>query len=128
MKQLFNKRLSVLVSVLLLAFASSAMAGEKKTVHVDQQTGLKMAPGWDVVKTNCTVCHSAKFITGQRGDRNTWESMIRWMQRTQGLWSLPDETEKVILDYLATNYPPGKALRRANLPASLMPGTTAKAP
>ncbi|GAA5194727.1 hypothetical protein GCM10025772_28320 [Ferrimonas gelatinilytica] len=80
-----------------------------------------MAPGWETVKNNCTVCHSAKFITLQRGDRDTWESMIRWMQKTQGLWQFPDNVETTILDYLSTHYPPGPPSRRANLPPRLMP-------
>lgn len=100
----------------LLAFALDNSAAE-----IDKASGLIVSPGWETVKANCTVCHSAKFITWQRGDRDTWLSMIRWMQQTQGLWQLPPATETVILDYLATNYPPGKASRRKNLPPSALP-------
>ena len=80
-----------------------------------------MAPGWETVKTHCTVCHSAKFITFQRGDRETWTSMIRWMQKTQGLWTFDPKTEDTILTYLADNYPPGKPSRRKNLPPGDLP-------
>lgn len=98
---------------LLLSFSGYA--------ETDPDSGLIVAPGWEVVKTNCTVCHSAKFITWQRGDRDTWHSMIRWMQQTQGLWQFTPEVEKKILDYLATNYPPDEPSRRKNLPPSAMP-------
>ncbi|MCV6608536.1 MAG: cytochrome C [Campylobacterales bacterium] len=87
---------------------------------IDKETGLIVAEGFEEVKANCTVCHSAKFITLQRGDKDTWTAMIRWMQKTQGLWELGENDEKII-SYLAKNYPPGKASRRANLPLKYLP-------
>lgn len=107
---------TILSVFFLLAFPITNQAAE-----IDKASGLIVSPGWEAVKANCTICHSAKFITWQRGDRDTWLSMIRWMQKTQGLWQLPAETETIILDYLAANYPPGKASRRNNLPPSAMP-------
>ncbi len=100
----------------------------KKVKAIDPETGLIVAKGVEDVVANCTACHSAKFITLQRGDRQTWKDMIRWMQNTQGLWSLDvpnaagENTEKVILDYLSTNYAPDdKIERRKNIPISALP-------
>lgn len=104
----------VLVFCLLLPIAGNS-------AETDPDSGLIVAPGWEVVKTNCTVCHSAKFITWQRGDRDTWLSMIRWMQQTQGLWQFTPDMEGQILDYLSANYPPDEPSRRRNLPPSAMP-------
>ncbi len=118
MYQAFGKKVLVILTAAMLVLPMAAAA-----VETDTETGLKIAPGWDTVKTNCTVCHSAQFITWQRGDRETWLSMIRWMQKTQGLWQLTPATENTILDYLATNYPPGKASRRKNLPPGAMPAS-----
>jgi len=123
MTQFLAKQLGRTMSILMLAITNTVIAADIQAYQIDKDSGLIMAPGWEIVKGNCTACHSAKFITGQRGDRETWESMIRWMQRTQGLWQIPSETETTILDYLATNYPPGKASRRTNLPPNLMPRT-----
>lgn len=81
-------------------------------IHV--MTGLKVAEGWEIVRGVCTACHSAKMITQTTATRDGWEQMIRWMQKTQGLWDLGDQ-EKLILDYLATNYAPEDEGRRANL-------------
>ena len=106
---------------------SADVIADTPAFQVDEGSGLVMAPGWQTVKGNCTACHSAKFITGQRGDRKTWESMIRWMQKTQGLWEIPNKTENTILDYLAKNYPPSKVSRRANLSPNLMPKTANEA-
>ena len=105
-----------------LALASLLVVGANAAkVKYDKATGLKVAPGMDVVIANCTVCHSAKFITLQKGDRDTWLQMIRWMQRTQGLWDFDPKTEDTILTYLEKNYPPGKASRRPNLKAKDLP-------
>lgn len=88
---------------------------------VDATTGLKIGPGWELVRIHCGGCHSHKLVTGQRADRQTWLDIIRWMQATQNLWQFDDVTEAGILDYLAANYPPQANRRRAPIPPSLMP-------
>lgn len=128
MTQLLRKQLWLVMLVLMGAMVKNPIAADIIAYDIDRESGLIMAPGWATVKGNCTACHSAKFITGQRGDRETWKSIIRWMQNTQGLWEIPNETEVTILDYLSTNYPPNKAARRANLPPNLMPRATKVAP
>lgn len=77
-------------------------------------TGLIVAEGFEVVRANCTVCHSGHLVAQNRATREGWQEMIRWMQRTQGLWELGDK-EAAILDYLAANYAPQELGRRANL-------------
>lgn len=103
---------------LLTLLSSFSFAAEKQ---YDKETGLIIDSGMEVVRANCTVCHSAKFITLQRGDRQTWLDMIRWMQDSQGLWQFDAQTEKTILDYLEKNYAPDKASRRQNLSKELLP-------
>jgi hypothetical protein len=131
------KTLTKVIGTLALSaiFALNVNAAEpkkvKKVTAIDPTTGLIVAKGVEDVVANCTVCHSAKFILLQRGDRQTWKDMIVWMQKTQGLWdlkSLPSssvagkDTETVILDYLAKNYAPdNKIERRKNLPISALP-------
>ncbi len=77
-------------------------------------SGLAYAPGFAIVRGNCTTCHSAKLITQNRATREGWEEMIRWMQSTQGLHDLEDD-EPIILDYLAENYAPKEIGRRKML-------------
>lgn len=117
------KRYAMQLGMMILVSTLSIIvfANELDADPIDQTSGLIMAPGWKVVKQNCTVCHSGKLVTAQRGNRVTWTSMIRWMQKTQGLWKMPSKTENTILDYLAKHYAPKAASRRANLPAHLMP-------
>lgn len=111
---------------ILLSFAFSAIfvlnVNAEEAKKIDPNTGLIVAKGMQTVVTNCTVCHSAKFIVLQKGDRRTWKDMIVWMQETQGLWQFDAATEKTILDYLATNYAPGDRIeRRKNLPRTSLP-------
>ncbi|RBQ29772.1 hypothetical protein [Aliarcobacter vitoriensis] len=87
----------------------------------DSETGLIIDKGFETVKANCTVCHSAKFITLQKGDRDMWKAMIVWMQRTQGLWEFEPAVEDEILTYLEKNYPPTETSRRPNLKAKDLP-------
>lgn len=89
--------------------------------QIDPVSGLKMAENWELVRAACTACHSARQITQQRGTAEQWLSMIRWMQKKQNLWGFDPETEAKIVAYLATNYPPSAAQRRAALPPGLMP-------
>ena len=104
-------------AVLLVLFFS--VAGVQGS-GIDPKTGLVIAPGFEVVSVQCTVCHSALLVTQNRASREGWLSMIRWMQETQGLWPL-GEQEAVVLDYLAKHYGPQRLGRRPPLPAHLLP-------
>jgi len=100
---------------LLLALPTAEAA------EVDRATGLIKQPGWEQVRAQCGGCHSYGLIIHQRADRDAWQDMIRWMQRTQNLWEFPPDVEAAIIGYLAANYPPQGEYRRAPLPPHLMP-------
>jgi hypothetical protein len=89
--------------------------------EIDPVTGFKMRGDWELVRGNCTACHSAKLITQQRGTSQQWLTMIRWMQKKQNLWQFDPGTERRIIAYLSENYPPEAARRRAAIPPDLMP-------
>ena len=80
-------------------------------------SGLVFADHFELVRGNCTTCHSGKLIAQNRASREGWQQMIRWMQKTQGLWDL-GKNEPKILDYLATHYAPKEVGRRANIDVS----------
>jgi cytochrome c5 len=88
---------------------------------IDPVTGFKMTGDWEIVRANCTGCHSSRLVTQQRGTAQQWLTMIRWMQKKQNLWQFDPATEEKIINYLAKNYPPSDAQRRAALPPELMP-------
>jgi hypothetical protein len=88
-------------------------AGEiKDGIHVP--SGFIADDGLETVLRNCTNCHSSKLVIQNRATREGWESMIRWMQRTQKLWDL-GKNEEIILDYLSKNYASDKQGRRVPL-------------
>ncbi len=88
---------------------------QDSVIKLDSATGLKVAPGLDMVRAQCTGCHSSRLIIQYRATRDGWKERIRWMQQKQNLWDL-GEAEPVILDYLAKNYgPEQKELRRQPL-------------
>lgn len=103
----------------VMAIAKSAPAREQG--RTDPQSGLIIDENWEVVKAHCGACHSTQLVTQNRGDRETWLSLIRWMQETQGLWSFDPATEDQILAYLSRNYPPLSVGRRPPLDPALMP-------
>ncbi len=81
-------------------------------IHV--ASGLVYVDNFDIIRANCTACHSGKLVAQNRATREGWQQMIRWMQETQGLWDL-GKNEPIILDYLAKYYAPKEVGRRANL-------------
>ncbi|MEM6809935.1 MAG: hypothetical protein AAF574_11920 [Pseudomonadota bacterium] len=95
-----------------------------ETPKVDPSSGLVVAPGWQMVQAHCSACHSLKLVTTQRGDREYWLELIRWMQKTQNLWDLPPAVETQVLDYLSTHYREDDWGRRPPLPARLLPDTS----
>lgn len=81
-------------------------------IHVT--SGLIYADNFEIVRGNCTACHSGRLVAQNRATREGWQQMIRWMQETQGLWDL-GANEPKILDYLATHYAPEEVGRRQNI-------------
>ena len=104
---------------ILLVLAAATSAAEEPAL--DAFTGLKMAGDWELVRNNCVACHSAKLVTQQRGSKEQWLKMIRWMQESQNLWQFDPETEAKIIGYLARYYPPREQSRRAPIASELMP-------
>ncbi len=81
-------------------------------IHVT--TGLIAKDGYMTVVNNCTSCHSAKLVTQNRMNTERWNTTIKWMQDTQGLWDLGGN-QKIIVNYLVENYPVEDKGRRENL-------------
>ena len=59
------------ISLVLIFIISNAAFSED-----DPVTGLKIAPGWELIRMHCGACHSYKLVTSQRADREGWHDMI----------------------------------------------------
>jgi hypothetical protein len=81
---------------------------------IHARTGLVDAEGLMTVVNNCTNCHSAKLVTQNRMNTESWNATIKWMQETQNLWDL-GRNQEIIVNYLVTNYPAKAKGRRAVL-------------
>ena len=114
-----RNRRNVIASVLAVMLTGASVAADEP--QLDPLTGLRMAGDWEVVRNNCTACHSSRLITQQSGSKAQWLNMIRWMQKKQNLWQFDAATEEKIISYLADNYPPQADRRRAPIPPDLMP-------
>ena len=84
-------------------FVLLLMVSFKAAAEIDASSGLINAPGFELVKSQCTVCHSGSLIVSQRLGGKEWVRMIRWMQEEQGLWSLGN-LEEPIVRYLTKHY------------------------
>ncbi len=111
-------RLTGLASALVLLTLAQAPRAAEET---DRVTGLELDGDWQLVRANCTECHSALLITQNSGSRGVWQIRIATMRNTHGMESLDAEVEERILDYLAEHYGQRQASRRPPLPAHLLP-------
>ncbi len=120
MKQLVT--FTIMVLGVSLGFAAES-SEEKSEPERDPMTGMIIAEDWELVRNNCIICHSPQQFLRQRGTRSTWQSVVDWMQKDQGLvWLVDPELEEKIVTYLAENYAPEAGnYRRAPISATLMP-------
>ena len=63
-------------------------------------TELPNAPGYETFKTNCTSCHSARYIQMQpEFPEKTWTTIVTKMQKSFGA-PVTDSSAKEIVKYL----------------------------
>ena len=118
--------------MLLAASCGGAAASEPEVATTEEDVAdapmddggfgdLVAAPGSELVVQHCIACHGPRQFLQQRGSRDTWRGLIRWMQRDHGMPQLDEAVEDRIVDYLATHYAPEDAGRRRALAPDLMP-------
>lgn len=122
-----TRTLGALTVLLAAATALHTAGAAAEEPAVDPGTGLVVAPGWELVRAHCGACHSYRLVTSQRGDADFWRDTIRWMQRTQNLWPIPEQQEQALIDYLASAYAESDWGRRPALSPLLMPGAESTA-
>ncbi|MDX1555779.1 MAG: hypothetical protein R3212_07120 [Xanthomonadales bacterium] len=89
------------VSVFALAFLVDGVAQDP--LSTDPQSGLVIDTDWELVRANCSGCHSTALVTQNRMNAEGWLHTIRWMQQKHNLWDL-GESEDGIIAYLERNY------------------------
>ncbi len=73
----------------------------------EETAALKPGPGLDVVKNNCTACHSADYIQtqprGPKFKKDFWQAEVTKMIKVFGA-PIDDADVPRIVDYLATTH------------------------
>lgn len=99
---------------MFIALAATNAAAQD-TGTVDPHTGLVVDGDWELVRANCSGCHSTRLVTQNRMSAEGWLATIRWMQEKHKLWDLGKREAKIVA-YLETHYGvPEVPLRRRPL-------------
>jgi sulfite dehydrogenase (cytochrome) subunit B len=98
----------------LLAFAAvatlglySAAAAPVAYTLPEETAAFKPGPNLDVVKNNCTACHSADYVNtqprGPKFKKDFWQAEVTKMIKVYGA-PIDDADVPKIVDYLTTTY------------------------
>lgn len=81
-----------------LLCAVGATAAEPR--NTSAIAALKDGPGKAMVQANCIPCHSTAIVAANHLTREEWDATITTMREKNGMWPLPPNIRKMILDYL----------------------------
>lgn len=92
---------------------------------------LPDGPGKAIVEAKCNQCHFLHRLTEERWTRANWQQKITWMRERiheRGANDLTDQEQKIVVDYLATNFSDKAPRADANgrLSTTLLKGDAAK--
>ena len=95
-----------MLALVLAAGLSAAKAAPISYPLPDETAAFKPGPNLDVVRNNCTACHSADYINTQppmKNKKDFWQAEVTKMIKVYGA---PIEEADVgkIVDYLAATY------------------------
>jgi hypothetical protein len=107
--------LAILLGGMLLASPLASAADEP-----EEPSALPDGHGRDETFHACTACHSTAIIRRSGFTRRQWDDLMDWMVERQNMNPLEADERKLIVDYLASTFPP----RRARPPAFNNPFAT----
>ncbi len=83
--------------------ADSANKSDGNVVAIPNIT-LTEDKGRDEVEAYCGTCHSLRLVIQQGLSREQWRELLIWMTEEQEMDKIPDDDEKLVLDYLAKHF------------------------
>ena len=105
-----GKRLAAaLVVAALSGPAASAQTPEAFTPRDETPEEFPAGPGRDEAFYSCVACHNFKLVAAQGLDRERWSGTLDWMTVRHNMPALEGDDRKLILDYLASTFPPKPA-------------------
>jgi cytochrome c5 len=104
-------RHALAIAAVLLLIPLAVPAADQKSITLPPDNAmatLAPGPGMEVARANCGLCHSTDYIVRQpRSDAKQWQAEVTKMIKVFGAPVSPDN-EKVIVEYLASAYGPGR--------------------
>ena len=94
------------VSLGLAAWVGSALAAPVNYKTPDEVAAFKPGPGLEIVKGNCSACHSADYIKTQppmKDRKGFWQAEVTKMIKVYGA-PIDEADVGKIVDYLAATY------------------------
>jgi sulfite dehydrogenase (cytochrome) subunit B len=90
----------------------SAVEAQEKTITLPNDNAmatLKLGPGAEATRNNCSICHSTDYIVRQPGaDVKRWRAEVQKMITVYGA-PVSEPDAQAIAEYLATAYGPAPA-------------------
>ena len=94
-------RLACALAIGFYALSPMAVAQTEETPE-----SLPEGPGREETFYGCVACHGTAIIRQQGMTRERWDETLRVMTTKHGMADYDGEMRELILDYLATNFPP----------------------
>lgn len=92
-----------------LAAGLLALAVALPAAAFEAPEDLPEGPGREETFWLCTACHGFAIVAAQGMTRERWDATLDWMVERHGMYEPDPEERALILDYLASTYPPKAA-------------------
>lgn len=97
----------IAISALTTLFIALVSAAQQKSIQLPDDNAmatLAPGPGADVVKSQCSICHSTDYIVRQPHlGKQAWEAEVKKMVSVFGA-PISESDSKVIANYLVAHY------------------------
>lgn len=100
------RRLMIGLAAVTLVTAAPAAAQTAFEPQLETPESLPDHPGRDETFSQCAACHAMALVRRQGLSRDGWDGILRLMVERHGMQELPADERQVILNYLATAFPP----------------------
>ena len=92
----------------LAGLGSSSLLAAPVAYKIPEETAaFRPGPNLDVVRSNCTACHSADYINtqprGEKFKKNFWQAEVTKMIKVYGAAIDAADVDRIV-DYLAATY------------------------
>jgi mono/diheme cytochrome c family protein len=99
---------------LALAAPAAAQQGLPPPPEDESPENFPEGKGRDETFYLCIACHGTALIKQQGMSRERWDQTLTWMTERHGMPEPDPQERKLIVDYLATNFPPRPRKGRPN--------------